>query len=64
MALAPLLRSLPPARWQAYLTLPGDLQNEISKYIEETGIIPPLRRLPILFGPECSVPPERYAWMA
>ena len=63
--LGDLISDLPKREQQAFLKLPDDIQSEVVQYIEKEGRIPPLRRLPILFGPECSayIEPEPPGWM-
>ena len=63
--LADLLSDLRPNDRQKYLEFPEDIQRDIAGYIMENGTIPSLRRLPILFGPECAVAREsrRHGWM-
>ena len=64
--LADLLSDLPSNRRRMYLEFPEDIQRDIAGYIMEKGTIPSLRKLPILFGPECAVAlePRRHSWMA
>ncbi len=62
-ALGDLLSDLPERRRQGYLGLPEDLQSELARHIEEKGRIPPLRRLPILFGPDRLPPGDGNRWM-
>lgn len=60
-----LLSGLPKRERQAFLKLPDDIQSDVVQYIESEGRVPPLRRWPILFGPECSayIEPEPHGWM-
>ena len=64
-ALADFLSGLPKREQQKYLKLPDEIKSDVVQYIKSEGRIPPLRRLPILFGPECSayIEPEPHGWM-
>ena len=62
-ALSDLLSDLPERKRQGYLALSDELQSELARHIEEKGRIPPLRRLPILFGAD-RLPDDRDGWMA
>ena len=61
--LSDLLSELPEQRRQEYLRFSDDIQSDIAQHIEETGSIPPPRKLPILFGLECATQAEPYRWM-
>ena len=63
--LADLLSDLQPNQRREYLKYSEDVQRDISHYSEENGKIPPLRRISILFRPECERPLIRqHGWMA
>ena len=60
-----LLSGLSKRKQQGYLRLPKEMQSDLIQYYEEMGHLPPLRRLPVLFGPECFayMEPDRHGWM-
>ena len=64
--LSDLLSDLPSNRRRKYPELSEDTQRDIAGYIMEKGTVPPLRRLPTLFGPDClaDLEPRRHGWMA
>ena len=64
-SLVDILSDLPTPKQQAYLKLSDELQRELAQHIErDGGRIPPLRRLPILFGPERMPQRDPLDWMA
>ncbi len=64
-ALPGRLYDLPKGQQQAYLRLPTEYQMDLILLFEEKGYLPPVRRWPILFGPElsCYIEPEPHGWM-